>query len=155
MADNDPLIEPIVLDLELEGSPQVAWERFAVGFGEWWPTLTHSLSREATTRCTLEPRVGGRLYEIAPDGTEHLWGTVAGVEPGRSIAFSWHPGREAGSAQQVSVRFERVGSRTHVTLTHGGWEALGEIAPILRREYVPGWRHVFGEVFARYAGRRH
>jgi hypothetical protein len=38
-----------------------------------------------------------------------------------------------------------------VTLTHGGWEALGAIAPILRREYAAGWRGVLGDFFARFA----
>jgi hypothetical protein len=40
-----------------------------------------------------------------------------------------------------------------VTLTHGGWEALGEIGPLLRQEYVPGWRLVFGQRFAEFASR--
>jgi uncharacterized protein YndB with AHSA1/START domain len=153
MSESDPSIEPIVMVLELEATPAEAYESFTAGFGQWWPTLTHSLSRDASTRCAIEPRVGGRVFETAPGGAEHLWGTVTGVEPGRSIAFTWHPGREPGSAQQVALRFERLGTRTCVMLTHGGWEALGEIAPILRREYLPGWQHVFGELFARFAGR--
>ncbi|MBS1201205.1 MAG: hypothetical protein H6R27_1883 [Proteobacteria bacterium] len=155
MADNDLALEPIVLTLDLDVTPAEAYERFTADFGRWWPTLTHSLSRDAATRCALEPRLGGRVFETAPDGAEHLWGTVTDVEPGRSVAFTWHPGRDAASAQQVALRFERAGTCTRVTLTHGGWEALGEIAPILRREYLPGWQHVFAELFGRYAGRRH
>ena len=75
--------------------------------------------------------------------------------PGERLRFSWHPGREADSAQWVEVSFERMGRGSRVTLTHGGWETLGEIAPILRREYVPGWQQVFGELFGAYARRRH
>ena len=41
------------------------------------------------------------------------------------------------------------GSR--VTLTHGGWEALGEIGPLMRQEYLPGWRHLLGRLFADFA----
>jgi hypothetical protein len=40
-----------------------------------------------------------------------------------------------------------------MTLTHGGWEALGEIAPILRREYVAGWQRVLGIRFAEFVTR--
>jgi uncharacterized protein YndB with AHSA1/START domain len=155
MTTTDPDITPIVLTLDLEGSPAQAYERFTAGFGQWWPALTHSLSREAATRCTLEARVGGRVFETAPDGTEHLWGRVTALIPGERLAFTWHPGREAASAQVVELHFEQAGAGTRVTLTHGGWAALGEIAPILRREYVPGWRHVFGELFAAFARRRH
>jgi hypothetical protein len=48
-----------------------------------------------------------------------------------------------------------AGQGSRVILTHGGWEALGEIASVLRREYVPGWQHVFGDLFGGYARRRH
>ena len=68
--------------------------------------------------------------------------------PGQAPAFSWHPGREPESAQWVDVEFVAVGAGTRVTLTHGGWEALGEIAPILRREYASGWRDVLEKHFA-------
>ena len=75
------------------------------------------------------------------------------AQPGRRLRFTWHPGREAESAQWVEVRFESAAAGSRVTLTHGGWEALGEIAPILRREYAAGWLDVFGRIFAAYAGR--
>jgi len=144
-------LEPIVLSIDLDTSPAEAYRCFTEGFGTWWPVLTHSLSREAATRCALEPRPGGRLFETAPDGVEHLWGRVCAASAGRHLRFSWHPGRDADSAQWVEVSFEPSGQGCRATLTHGGWEALGEIGPLLRREYLPGWRHVFGELFARFA----
>jgi len=148
-------VEPIVLSIDLDMTPAEAYRRFAEGFGDWWPVLTHSLSRDASTCCSLEAWPGGRLFEIAPDGTEHLWGEVSAASAGEALRFSWHPGREAASAQWIEVVFEPLRRGCRATLTHGGWEALGEIAPILRREYVPGWQHVFGELFARYAAARH
>jgi antitoxin (DNA-binding transcriptional repressor) of toxin-antitoxin stability system len=45
-----------------------------------------------------------------------------------------------------------VASGSRVTLTHGG-EALGEIAPLLRQEYLPGRRHAFLELYASFARR--
>jgi len=155
MEPGAPDTEPIELAIEVDVLPAVCYQRFTTGFGEWWPTLTHSLSRHADTRCTLEAREGGRLFETGPDGSLHVWGTVTDVIPGKSLGFSWHPGREAESAQWVRVAFDAAGQGSRVTLVHGGWEALGEIAPILRREYAHGWQHVFGELFGAYARRRH
>jgi uncharacterized protein YndB with AHSA1/START domain len=142
---------PIVQSLEVDLEPAAAFERFAVRFGDWWPVLTHSLARTEGTRCEIELHSGGRVVEHAPGGEEHLWGSVTQVEPGRRLCFTWHPGREPESAQWVEVLFEPAGPGSRVTLTHGGWEALGEIAPILRQEYVPGWRYVFGECFGTFA----
>lgn len=142
---------PILLVTTLPVGAARAWAAFVDEFGEWWPAATHSLSRTPVTRCALEPAVGGRVYETAPDGTEHLWGTVEAIEAAHRLRFSWHPGREPESAQWIEVRFEPHGAGTAVSLRHGGWEALGEIAPLLRAEYVPGWRHVFKEIYATYA----
>lgn len=153
MTHTHPDLEPVVVSIDLGTSAERGYERFSAGFGEWWPTLTHSLSREPATRCALEAHAGGRVVEIAPDGSEHVWGQVVAVQHGRLIRFTWHPGREAESAQWVEVRFEPMGANCRATLIHGGWDALGEIAPILRREYIPGWQHVFGQLFAEYAGR--
>ena len=150
-----PDVSPIVLEFELAVPPAEAWTRFVAGFSDWWPGETHSLSRDPRTRCLLEPRAGGRLYEVAPDGSEHAWGRVDDIQPGASVCFSWHPGREPASAQQVAIRFAARPAGCRVRLVHGRWEALGEIAPILRAQYQPAWQHVLGESYARYAGRRH
>ena len=155
MTDAADELAPIVVAIDLEESPDSCYLRFTTGFSDWWPVLTHSLSRHQETRCVFEPFAGGRVFETTPDGTVHLWGTVTATEQGRALRFSWHPGREPATAQWVAVRFEPSGHGCRVTLTHGGWEALGEIAPIMRREYLPGWQHVFGELYGRYAGRRH
>jgi uncharacterized protein YndB with AHSA1/START domain len=140
--------DPIILSVELSATPSEAFAAFTGRFAEWWPAATHSLSRERGTRCRLEPVPGGALEESAPDGAVHRWGTVETLEPGRRLRFTWHPGREPGTAQWVELEFAPREAGSRVTLTHGGWEALGEIAPILRREYASGWQTVLGEVYA-------
>lgn len=145
--------EPIVLVIDLPVPPAAAFEAFTRCFGDWWPAATHSLSRHSAAQCRLESRPGGLVDERAPDGSLHLWGEVLAVEPGRRIRFSWHPGREPASAQWIDVTFAPADGGSRVTLTHGGWEALGEIGPLLRQEYVPGWRLVFGQRFADFASR--
>jgi len=143
--------EPIVLAIELALSPVRAYAAFAERFGEWWPAASHSLSRDSATSCRLDARLGGAVLERTPDGTLHTWGEVLEVEPGRRIRFSWYPGRERESAQWIDVDFAPAAGGSRVTLTHGGWEVLGEIGPLLRQEYLSGWRHVFVNLFAEFA----
>jgi uncharacterized protein YndB with AHSA1/START domain len=142
--------DPIVVTIELPVTPEQAFTAFAARFGDWWPVATHSLSRQAASRCSLDAQPGGALEEIAPDGSRDRWGTVQTVDSGSRILFSWHPGRGPESAQWIDVRFATVAAGCRMTLTHGGWEALGEIAPILRREYAAGWAVVLGERYARF-----
>jgi uncharacterized protein YndB with AHSA1/START domain len=142
-------VEPIVLSIDLPVSPEQAFEAFAPMLGLWWPASTHSLARDLGTVCRIGCEPGGVIEERTNDGPWQPWGTVEIYEPGRHVRFTWHPGREPESAQWVDVRFDPIAGGARATLTHGGWEALGEIAPILRREYASGWAQVFGE---RYAG---
>ncbi len=144
---------PIVLSVDLPAPPAQAYAAFTSQFAEWWPAATHSLSRQPATRCVLDAAPGGAVEELAPDGARHLWGTVETVEPGRRLRFTWHPGREPESAQWIDVVFAPACDGSRVTLTHGGWEALGEIAPILRHEYLSGWQEVFGNIYADFARR--
>ncbi|MGH8203791.1 MAG: SRPBCC domain-containing protein, partial [Steroidobacteraceae bacterium] len=116
-------VDPIVVSVELAATPAQAFAAFTSGFADWWPVATHSLSRQAGTRCDLDATMGGALEERAPDGARHLWGTVESIEPGHSLRFSWHPGREPDTAQWVAVVFAPRGIGSRATLTHGGWEA--------------------------------
>ena len=150
-----PTLDPIELTIDLPVPAEAAYEAFTQGFGDWWPVATHSLSRAAATRCQLESRPGGAVEELSPNGERQVWGEVEAVEPGRRIRFSWHPGRAADTAQWVDVRFTPSSAGSRLTLTHGGWEALGEIGPLLRQEYLPGWQRVLGESFASWLSGRH
>lgn len=146
--------EPIVLSVDLPVSPAEAFECFAPAFATWWPVATHSLSRSSMTDVEIGCEPGGAIAERVDEGPWQRWGTVEAFEPGSRLRFTWHPGRDPESAQWVEVRFETAGAGSRVTLTHGGWEALGEIAPILRREYASGWQYVFGEAYAGFVRRR-
>lgn len=126
-----------------------AFRLFTEGIGEWWPLRSHSVFEQRATRVVLEPRLGGRVYEVADDGAESDWGRVLAWDPPSSFAISWHPGREPETATEVRVRFEANGSgRTAIDLVHSGWEVLGDAAAATRDNYDGGWDAVLGEYLA-------
>ena len=144
-------IDPIVLSVDLPVAPARAFAAFTAGFADWWPVATHSLSRHAATRCRLDAAPGGAIEERAPDG---LRISGARSSPSSLAVACASPGIRAANRSPRSGSTSSStphGDGSRVTLTHGGWEALGEIAPILRREYASGWQNVFGTVYAGFA----
>jgi uncharacterized protein YndB with AHSA1/START domain len=148
-----PYLEPLEKTLKVGCTPSHAFEVFTDGIGRWWPlALGFSISGTAVATCAMEPRVGGELYETAQDGTRHPWGRILAFEPPHRLVFTWHPGRDAASAQEVEVRFAPEGGETRVTLVHRDWQKLGEDAAKSRAGYDEGWGTVLGKHFAPACG---
>lgn len=130
---------------------ETAFRIFSDGIADWWPLATHSIGDEHAVTCALEGRVGGRIFETLDDGRECEWGIVSAWEPPSTVAFSWYPGRDPATAQQVTVRFAPADGGTVVDLEHTGWENLGSEAENTFRGYDQGWDIAFGQCFARAA----
>lgn len=151
-----PVIPPVVKKVTVECTPEEAFRYFTADFSKWWPVATHSVVAYASEFkdkpevAILEPRAGGRIYERARSGEEHLWGTVLSWEPPSRLVFSFHPGRDAEAAQTVEVKFSRAAGGTEVVLTHTGWELLGDQAQEQREAYNLGWEGAFVVPFPEY-----
>jgi uncharacterized protein YndB with AHSA1/START domain len=128
-----------------------AFDVFTGELASWWPLKTHSVGAERAQSVILEGRVGGRLYERIAGGEESDWGTVTAWEPPRRVAFTWHPGRDAGTAQEVEIRLTPEEAGTRLELEHRGWEKLAERAAEVVARYDGGWDRVL-ECYADAAG---
>jgi hypothetical protein len=125
---------------------ETAFRVFTEEIGSWWPLASKSVALEDAVDLTIEPRVGGRVYERARHGEEHLWGEVLDWEPPLGLTFSWHPGRAAETGQEVEVRFTTRGESTLVELEHRGWEQLVGPGGQIPEHFESGW----DEALARY-----
>ena len=143
MTDN-PLVKTITVPWDVSR----AFERFTEEIDTWWPLDTHSVFPEDVSTAAMECRVGGRILETRGDGETALWGTVLAFDAPGLVRFTWHPGREPDTAQEVEVTFAAQDGGTLVTLTHSGWDILGEKAEETRSGYDSGWDLVLG----RYTG---
>jgi hypothetical protein len=152
MADATPVIEPVRRSVEVSCSPSEAYRIFVDDIDSWWPLSTHSIGQDTAVSCLFEGREGGRIYETHADGSLHLWGTVTAWDPPTGVVFSWHPGRDATTAQEVEVRFVPLEDCTRVELEHRHWETLGDRAAGIRDGYQTGWAGVLAHYVARCTG---
>jgi hypothetical protein len=149
-------LSPIVKTVHVRRTQADAFRLFTEEISAWWPLATHSRAQSAkgqeAVRATIEPRVGGRIYETLATGEELEWGEVLAWEPGTLFRMAWHLGRPQST--EVTVRFEaRDPSSCRVTLTHARWENLGDAAADMRENYSGGWVEVFERGYGDLAGR--
>ena len=129
---------------------EVPVERAFTAFTEemetWWDPKHHLIEIE---RMVVEPRVGGRIYDVGVDGSECQWSRVLAYEPPHRFVFSWDISVEwqietdHSKTSEVEVRFiEEAPSRTRVELEHrnldrhdAGWEQM-------REAVGSGWRNL-------------
>ena len=135
---------PLVKQVTVPWPIEAAFRRFTHGIHYWWPLTTHSVFKESAKTCTIEVTPGGRFYETSESGEECTWGTVLEVDEPARLRFTWHPDRTPDTAQEVEVRFQAEGTGTRVTLTHTGWDKLGDKAGAMRARYNEGWEGVLG-----------
>jgi uncharacterized protein YndB with AHSA1/START domain len=137
------IIPPVIRSVTVPWARDAAFRRFTQDIGTWWPLSIHSIGQENALTVVFEGRVGGRIYETGKGGIECDWGKVLHWDPPHRVAFTWHPGQAADTAQSVEVEFAPDGSGTRVRLTHSGWEKLGtKPGERMRRAYGMGWNGV-------------
>jgi len=153
-------IQPVVKAVTVACTQEEAFRYFNGDISMWWPVATQSVvayasefkDRPATV--IFEPRVGGRIFERARSGEEHVWGSVLAWGPPTRVVFSFHPGRDDKEAQTVEVTFSPAPEGARVVLTHSGWEKLGANAQKARDSYNQGWEVVFVTAYREYIPNR-
>lgn len=122
-----------------------AFRVFTAEMTSWWPA-DHHIAQVPLAAAILEPRVGGRWYELGIDGSECEWGMVLAWDPPRHMAVSWHLDGDfrydpdATRSSRIDVRFRtQPDGSTLVELEHSGLDRHGPTWRRLRDSVSGGW----------------
>jgi len=138
-----------------------AFRVFTEEVGRWWPLDTHHTNPAGAVTAVIEPRVGGRWFERAEDGSETDWGRVLAWEPPDRLVLAWHLSPQwrfdpdPKRASEVEVRFVAEGpASTRVELEHRKFEVYGAEAETVRDvfEQPNAWTGVLDLYRQRIAG---
>jgi uncharacterized protein YndB with AHSA1/START domain len=144
--------------INVSASQQRAFEVFTVQFGKWWPR-DYQIGQSPMADFVLEPKVGGRWYELGVDGSECDTGRVIAFDPPERLILAWQLNEQwqydpdPGHASEVEVRFIAEGpSQTRVELEHRGFDRHGAGADGVHDsvDAPTGWTYVL-ELFATHA----
>jgi hypothetical protein len=135
-------IAPIVQIVDVKAPPARAFELFAGHIGTWWPGSTVGAQKHADI--VIEPRTGGRVYEVDGEGNETMWGAVLAWDPPGRLLIDWQLGEgwkyDERCHTDLEIAFEALASGgTRVTLTHGRLEGFGAIAEDRAAQLRGGW----------------
>lgn len=145
------MIEPVKKTIEVKCKPEKAFDIFTDRMSSWWPLATNTTSAmtgEVAKSVGMEPKVGGRIFEITAKGDREDWGAVKVWEPGKRLVLDWEVMVSSDEATQVEVLFHPTDDGTRVELIHTGWENLDANAQDSRDSYDSGWVNVFENRFA-------
>ena len=129
--------------IEVRAPIDRAFAVFASRMGDWWHK-EHSIAQGTTQKdVVIEPRDGGRWYELGADGSEHLWGRVISYEPPRRLVLAWQLTREfqydPDFETTVEVQFEERDGVTIVDFEHRDLERMGPSAVEMLEGMDGGW----------------
>lgn len=125
-------ITPIIKSVRVRANAERAFEVFTARIGKWWPS-SHTIGKSPMKQVVVEPRQGGRWYEIGEDGSECLWGDVLAWNPPGRLLLAWRIGGDwtfnPDLLTEIEVTFKAVGNgETEVRLEHRKLENLGAAA---------------------------
>ena len=147
---------PIRKTLRVRATPEKAFDIFVGHMGDWW-LKSHSLLEATQKDVVVEPRTGGRWYEIGEDGSEQEWGRVLDWQRPERVLLAWQLtadwAYDPAFETTVEVRFTADGDHTIVDFEHRDLERFGERAVEIRGGYESGMEGGWGKLLANYAER--
>ena len=141
---------PVRKSITVKADAAHAFEVFTAGIGRWWPR-SHCIASSPQKDVVMEPRAGGRWYEIGEDGSECNWGKVLVFDPPRRLLLAWQISGEwkydPELVTEVEVKFTPLSaSETRVELEHRNLERFGDKADDVRSriDSPNGWGALLG-----------
>jgi hypothetical protein len=150
------MIDPVRKSVTVDVAVDRAFRVFTEGMTDWWHR-GHHIGESDLKEVVLEPRSGGRWYEIGVDGSECQWGHVIRWDPPHGFTLAWQIDTEwhfdPDLVTEVEVRFTADGpGRTNVELEHRNLERFGDAGATLREslDSEGGWQGLL-EAYAKAA----
>jgi uncharacterized protein YndB with AHSA1/START domain len=119
-----------------------AFRVFTDGMDGWW-NRDHHIGSADIDHVVLEPRAGGRWYEVGVDGSECSWGRVLEWDPPGRLVLAWQISSnwqfDPDLLTTVEVRFVAVSpERTRVDLEHRDLDRFGDAEKEMRAAFDSG-----------------
>jgi len=112
---------PVRKSVFVDAPQNHAFDVFTSGIGRWWPK-SHKIGEAELDKPVIEPRAGGRWYQLGVDGSSCDVGKVLKWDPPARVLLAWQLTADwtydPDLVTEVEVTFTPEGSGTLVDLEH-------------------------------------
>ena len=106
-----------VHEFDVPCAAQPAFEVFTLRTAEWWSPEAVG-SPDVFSHVFFEPVAGGRVQEVASDGTQTYRGEIKEWQPGKRLVFTFSKAEDAANPSTVSVDFIHTGDDAATVRIH-------------------------------------
>ena len=135
----------------VKAPPARAFDIFTGKMGLWWKPGT-TMGKSPHKDMIIEPRVGGRWYEVDANNTEIQWGNVLAWQPPSRLLLAWQINGQfkydPNFVTELEMTFAQAGDGTLVTLEHRNLERFGDQAEKFTSMLTAGWASHMEELAA-------
>ena len=140
-------IPPIVKSVRVRARPEHAFAVFTTNVIKWWPPA-YTIGQSPMKEVVIEPRIGGRWFEIGNNASECQWGDVLAWNPPSGLTLAWRIGMNWASdpslLTEVEMSFKDIGGgETEVRINHSKFENYGQDAE-KALQIFDGWSSILG-----------
>ena len=144
-------IATLVKSVTVKAPPARAFDMFTGKMGLWWKPGT-TLGKSPHKDMVVEPRDGGRWYEVDANDTEIQWGKVLAWQPPSRVLLAWQINAQfkydPDFVTEVELTFAKAEGGTLVTLEHRNLERFGDQAEKFTSMLGSGWAGHLDELAA-------
>ena len=132
----------VKIDLTIDAPQKRVWDALVNDANCWWPKSFYT--SEKTKRFTIEPRLGGRMFEDHGKGEGLVWYTVHGIESPNYLWLIGYMGPPFGGPLSSILRLTLTAAGANGTKLEITDSLFGQVAGC---DQESGWRAIFDEHF--------
>lgn len=129
----------IKLVIDISTGRENVFDLLTNNISDWWgkPYVNSTES----TKITLEPRIGGLLYESWGVDGGYKWGEVSSIKQNELLEITGSLSMRNAIYGNVSFKLEKIGFNTRIELIH---KAYGDLSDDINQKYTNGWKNLIG-----------
>ena len=137
----------IEMEIPIKASRTTVWRALIDDIAAWWPKQAFMTKAK---KFTLEPKVGGRVFEDKGDGTGGIWWHVHAIETNEYLVLTGHiwPGMGGPATTIAKLSLEDRGNQTILRIHDC---LFGRLTDERVAKVKEGWMHLFGQGLKPYA----